>query len=154
MSKTGHAFIKDLIKKTGALFAGELSSHIFFADKYYGFDDGIYAGLRMLDLLTRKSVSIDELCSRLPKSFATKEIKVAVKDEDKFNIVDEIKDKMTKMGREFIDIDGVRYKNEYGWWLIRASNTESSLMARAESMTEEGLQKVRADLDAFLPSSI
>ena len=150
MSKTGHAFIKDLIKQTRALFAGELSSHIFFADKYYGFDDGIYAGLRMIDLLTKKAISIDALCSDLPKSFATKEIKVAVKDEDKFQIVDDIKAEMTKLGREFIDIDGVRYNSSDGWWLIRASNTESSLMARAESMTEEGLTRVTADLERFL----
>lgn len=150
MSKTGHAFIKDMIKKTGALFAGELSSHMFFADKYYGFDDGIYAGLRMIDLLTRNGVTLDALVESLPKSFATAEIKIAVKDEDKFGIVDEIKEKMVKMGREFIDTDGVRYKNEDGWWLIRASNTESSLIARAESMTEEGLKRVRADLEGFL----
>ena len=150
MSKTGHAFIKDLINKTGALFAGELSAHMFFADKYYGFDDGIYAGLRMIDLLTRKDASIDELCSILPKSFATQEIKMAVREEDKFQIVDEIKSKMTKMGRKFIDTDGVRYKNEDGWWLIRASNTEDSLIARAESMTEEGLKRVRSDLEGFL----
>ena len=150
MSKTGHAFIKDMIHNTGALFAGELSSHMFFADKYYGFDDGIYAGLRMIDLLTRKETSLDTLIEALPKSFATKEIKVAVKDEDKFGIIDGIKEKITKMGRKFIDIDGVRYQNADGWWLVRASNTESAIMARAESMTEDGLKRVREDLDGFL----
>ena len=150
MSKTGHAFIKDMITRTGALFAGELSSHMFFADKYYGFDDGIYAGLRMIDLLTRKDVSLDALSGALPQSFATKEMKVAARDEEKFGIVDEIKNKMTQMGRKFIDIDGIRYKNTDGWWLIRASNTESAIMARAESMSEEGLKRVIEDLGEFL----
>lgn len=151
MSKTGHAFIKDLIKKTGALFAGELSGHIFFADKYHGFDDGIYAALRMVELLGKAEASLDELSSELPKSFATPEIKVVVKDEEKFQIVEDIKKQMQEIGREFIDIDGVRYASEHGWWLIRASNTESCIMARCESMTEEGLEIVQEDLYRFLP---
>ena len=151
MSKTGHAFIKDLIKKTGALFAGELSGHIFFADRYHGFDDGIYAALRMVELLGKFGVSLDELALNLPSSFATSEIKVVVKDEVKFELVEEIKARMKEMGREFIDTDGIRYASKEGWWLIRASNTESSIMARCESMTEEGLKIVKEDLYKFLP---
>ena len=150
MSKTGHAYIKDMISRTGALFAGELSSHMFFADKYYGFDDGIYAGLRMIDLLTKRQTSLDILSNTLPKSFATKEMKIHAKDEEKFGIVEEIKKKMSEMGRKFIDIDGVRYESADGWWLVRASNTESAIMARAESMSKEGLEKVKADLAGFL----
>lgn len=153
MSKTGHAFIKDLIKKTGALFAGELSGHIFFADKYYGYDDGLYAALRMINLLTLKDLSLDNMIENLPTSFATGEIKVGVRDEDKFNMIEEVKAKMTEIGRDFIDTDGIRYSTPEGWWLLRASNTESSLMARCESMTPEGLELVKKDLLQFLPSS-
>lgn len=151
MSKTGHAFIKDLIAKTGALFAGELSGHIFFADKYYGYDDGLYAALRMINLLTRKDISLDTICKTLPTSFATGEIKIHIKDEEKFFIIEEVKAKMREMGREFIDTDGIRYTTLDGWWLLRASNTESVLMARCESMSPEGLEVIKEDLLKFIP---
>lgn len=150
MTKTGHAFIKDRIAATGALFAGELSSHMFFADDYYGFDDGIYAALRMIDILSRNQQNIHTLSSSLPHSFVTGEMKFKASDEEKFQIVDSIKNRMIEMGRKFIDIDGIRYNCLDGWWLIRASNTESSIIARAESMTIDGLSKVKEDLSQFL----
>jgi phosphomannomutase len=135
-----------------ALLAGELSGHIFFADKYYGFDDGIYAGMRMIDLLSRNSYSLANLYEKMPKLYNTPEIKIKVEESKKFEIVESIKTWCIESKRKFLDIDGVRYSNENGWWLVRASNTEPALTLRFESISQDGLGMLQQDLNNILQS--
>ncbi len=150
MSKTGHAIIKHRIRQEKALLAGEMSGHIFFADKYYGYDDGIYAALRMIDLLSKSQLSLEELVAKLPPAYNTAEIKLRVLDSEKFIIIDEIKAYLKEIGRDFIDIDGIRCKSGNGWWLIRASNTEATLTVRCEALSETALVEVKRDLDLIV----
>jgi phosphomannomutase len=140
--RTGHPFIKSKMLETKALLAGEMSGHIFFADKYFGFDDAIYAALRFLDLLSKSSETLDEIIEDLPKSYSTPEIKIFVSSELKLKIIEEIKQKLLGDKIEFNDIDGVRVNTEHGWWLLRSSNTESIIVARAESASRNGLDAI------------
>jgi phosphomannomutase len=144
--------IKANMKIEKALLAGELSGHIFFADKYYGFDDGIYAGMRMIDLLSRNSYSLANLYEKMPKLYNTPEIKIKVEESKKFEIVESIKTWCIESKRKFLDIDGVRYSNENGWWLVRASNTEPALTLRFESISQDGLGMLQQDLNNILQS--
>jgi phosphomannomutase len=150
MHRTGHSAIKAKMKETGAILAGEMSGHIFFADKYYGYDDALYAGLRMIDLLSRKNTSLEDLYSKLPKAYNTPEIKIPIADDKKFAMVDEIKLHLKNIGREFIDIDGIRYSEGDSWWLVRASNTEAAINIRSEARTEEALVAIENDLREVL----
>jgi phosphomannomutase len=154
MHKTGHAAIKSKMKETGAILAGEMSGHIFFADKYYGYDDAIYAGLRMIDLLSRNVVTLERLYSKLPKAYNTPEVKIAIDDDKKFQIIENIKEYLRKIGRKFIDIDGIRYSTGSSWWLIRASNTEAAITIRCEARTAEALFIIEADLQRILVNYI
>ncbi|ASX28531.1 phosphomannomutase [Rickettsia sp. MEAM1 (Bemisia tabaci)] len=148
--RTGHPFIKSKMAESKALLAGEMSGHIFFADKYFGFDDAIYAGLRFLDLLTRSSKTLDEIIDELPKSYSTPEVKIFVSSELKLQIIEEIKEKLLKDKIEFNDIDGVRVNTEDGWWLLRSSNTESAIIARAESSNAEKLEELKTMINQLL----
>ncbi|WP_342269959.1 phosphomannomutase/phosphoglucomutase [Rickettsia endosymbiont of Orchestes rusci] len=148
--RTGHPFIKSKMQETNALLAGEMSGHIFFADKYYGYDDAIYAALRFLDLLSCSNKSLDELIQNLPKSYSTPEMKISVSDTMKFKIISEIKERLLKEGIEFNDIDGIRVNTETGWWLLRSSNTEPAIIARAESTTAKGLEDLKSTLEKLL----
>ncbi|ABV73530.1 polynucleotide phosphorylase/polyadenylase [Rickettsia canadensis str. McKiel] len=148
--RTGHPFIKSKMLETKALLAGEMSGHIFFADKYFGFDDGIYAALRFLDLLSRSNKTLDEIIDELPKSYSTPEIKIFVPSELKIKIIEEIKQKLFDDKIAFNDIDGVRVNTEHGWWLLRSSNTESIIVARAESTSHEGLIKLKVIINDLL----
>ncbi len=148
--RTGHPFIKSKMAESKALLAGEMSGHIFFADKYFGFDDAIYAALRFLDLLTRSSKTLDEIIDELPKSYSTPEIKIFVSSELKLQIIEEIKEKLLKDKIEFNDIDGVRVNTEDGWWLLRSSNTESAIIARAESSNAEKLDELKTMINTLL----
>ncbi|MCZ6909617.1 MAG: palindromic element RPE2 domain-containing protein, partial [Rickettsia endosymbiont of Ixodes persulcatus] len=148
--RTGHPFIKSKMLEIKALLASEMSGHIFFADKYFGFDDAIYAALRFLDLLSRSSKTLDEIIDELPKSYSTPEIKIFVSSELKLKIIGEIKQKLFDDKRVFNDIDGVRVNTEHGWWLLRSSNTESIIVARAESTSNEGLIKLKAIINNLL----
>ncbi|MCC8377829.1 MAG: phosphomannomutase/phosphoglucomutase [Rickettsia endosymbiont of Graphium doson] len=148
--RTGHPFIKSKMAESKALLAGEMSGHIFFADKYFGFDDAIYAGLRFLDLLTRSSKTLDEIIDELPKSYSTPEVKIFVSSELKLQIIEEIKEKLLKDKIEFNDIDGVRVNTEDGWWLLRSSNTESAIIARAESKSAEKLEELKTMINQLL----
>ncbi|XVN40399.1 MAG: phosphomannomutase/phosphoglucomutase [Rickettsia endosymbiont of Argas persicus] len=148
--RTGHPFIKSKMAETKALLAGEMSGHIFFADKYFGFDDAIYAALRFLDLLTRSNKTLEEIIDELPKSYSTPEIKIFVPSELKTKIIEEIKETLLKEKVEFNDIDGVRVNTENSWWLLRSSNTESAIIARAESNSEEGLREIIARVNKYL----
>ncbi|HJD65001.1 MAG TPA: phosphomannomutase/phosphoglucomutase [Rickettsia endosymbiont of Diachasma alloeum] len=148
--RTGHPFIKSKMAEAKALLAGEMSGHIFFADKYFGFDDAIYAALRFLDLLTRSNKTLDEIIYELPKSYSTPEIKIFVPSELKLQIIEEIKEKLLKNKIEFNDIDGVRVNTEDGWWLLRSSNTESAIIARAESSNAKKLEELKTMINQLL----
>jgi len=148
--RTGHPFIKSKMAETRALLAGEMSGHIFFADKYFGFDDAIYAALRFLDLLSRSDKSLEEIIDDLPKSYSTPEIKIFVSPELKTKIIEEVKETLLKDKVEFNDIDGVRVNTENGWWLLRSSNTESAIIARAESTNEEELKIIKITINDLL----
>lgn len=148
--RTGHPFIKSKMVESKALLAGEMSGHIFFADKYFGFDDAIYAALRFLELLSRSDNNLDKIIDELPESYSTPEIKIFVSSELKLQIIQEIKEKLSKEKKEFNDIDGVRVNTENGWWLLRSSNTESVIIARAESKSEEELKILKETINELL----
>lgn len=150
MWKTGHSFIKSKMKETGAKLAGEMSGHVFFADEYYGYDDAIYAAVRLIDILSNSAESIDEMIAKLPKAYATPEMKLYVSDESKFGIIEKIKQVVKSQNLDFIDIDGIRVNTKNGWWLLRASNTGPAIIARCESPTKEGLQILLNDLKELL----
>jgi len=143
MWKTGHSLIKSKMKETGAALAGEMSGHIFFADRYFGYDDAIYATCRLIEILKSSGKGVSELLSDLPPTFSTPEIRRECSEEQKFRIVQAAKDRFEK---EFniIDVDGVRILFEDGaWGLIRASNTQPVLVLRFEAKSEERLREVQ-----------
>lgn len=148
--KTGHSYIKDKIKQTKALLAGEMSGHIFFCDKYYGFDDAIYAAIRLINIIYDKGILLSDFRKSLPKSFFTPEIKVKCKDEEKFDIIEKIKNKLVKSGEKFIDIDGIRVEGEGFWWLVRASNTQPCLVVRCEANDKNLLEEIKEKVDSIL----
>lgn len=146
MWKTGHSFIKAKMKESHAALAGEMSGHIFFADKYYGFDDALYAAIRIIDIVAKSPYSLSYLRKSLPKTFSTAEIRIECSEERKFKIVDELKENLNKTGLQFNDIDGIRVTTESGWWLLRASNTQSVLVARCEANSKENLEKLKENV--------
>ena len=150
MWKTGHSFIKAKMKETKAALAGEMSGHIFFADEYYGFDDALYAAIRIINILSNSDLSLSDLRKGLTKTFLTPEIGVECLDERKFAIVDELKENLKKAQITFDDVDGIRVSNDDGWWLIRPSNTQPVLVACAESNSEAGLQELKTNLKKHL----
>lgn len=148
--KTGHSLIKAKMKELSAPLAGEMSGHIFFADKYYGYDDGLYAAFRFLNIMHSSGLKASELLDSLPKMHSSAEIKIPCPEERKFGLLDELKVRLQKDGREFQKIDGVRVESGDGWWLIRASNTSAAIIVRYESATEEGFNEVKCDLKVYL----
>ena len=153
MWRTGHALIKAKLFEIKAPLAGELSGHLFFADHYYGFDDAIYAAVRFLGMLARNDQTLAQLVSSLPQLPNTPEMRIFCSEERKFTIVEELRDRMRVAGANVIDVDGVRVKTEDGWWLVRASNTQAALVARAEGKDEKALARVRATLEKQLELS-
>jgi phosphomannomutase len=143
MAATGHSRIKAQLAEMKAPLAGEMSGHIFFADGWYGFDDAIYVAVRLLDILARGGDSLAVIADRLPATFNTPELRLDCEEARKFAVVAEIAERLRRTGAEVIDIDGVRVKDEDGWWLIRASNTQAVIVARAESATEQGLARLK-----------
>ena len=143
MAPTGHFHIKNAIKKHSAVLAGEMSGHIFFNDKWYGFDDGHYTAARVLEIMTHKSSDIDSLINKYPKTASTPELNIKVADEKKFDVVSEFIDKANING-EKISIDGIRINMENGWGLLRASNTSPNLVLRFEGDTEEDLVQIKS----------
>ncbi len=139
--------------ESGAPLAGEMSGHIFFADRYYGYDDALYAAVRLLSFLARSELSITEIRDRLPQPVNTPELRFQSDDTRKFEVVREVRDRLRKAGADMNDIDGVRVRTEDGWWLLRASNTQDVLVARCESNDEAGLDRLKAALAAELQSS-
>lgn len=142
MWKAGHSLIKSKMREEGAIFAGEMSGHLFFADRYFGYDDAIYAGARLLEILTQKGKSVSELLSGIPIMVNTPEIRMDCPEEKKFRVVQELADGFKKE-YEVIDVDGARVLFDGGWGLIRASNTQPVLVLRFEAKDEARLKEIR-----------
>jgi len=153
MWKTGHSLIKSKMKEIDAPLAGEMSGHVFFADDFYGFDDALYAGVRLIAASARLGKSVTELRSDMPAMLNTPELRFQVDESRKFSAVEEVRDRLAKSGAEVNDIDGVRVTTADGWWLLRASNTQDVLVARAESETEDGLARLLEQVDEQLSLS-
>jgi len=142
MWKAGHSLLKSKMKQEKALLGGEMSGHIFFADRYFGYDDAIYASCRLLEILSRTSRTIPELLSDLPKTFNTPEIRVDCPEEQKFELVEKVKESF-RGEYPLVDVDGVRILFPDGWGLVRASNTQPILVLRFEAQSEKRLQEIR-----------
>ena len=142
MSPTGHFHIKNGIKAHNPLLAGEMSGHIFFNDKWYGFDDGHYSGARIIELISLKNDSISNINDGLPKLYSTPELNISVTDENKFKIIEDFSSKCSLQG-EKITIDGLRINFLNGWGLIRASNTTPKLVMRFEGDSIEALNNIQ-----------
>jgi phosphomannomutase len=153
MWKTGHSLIKSKMKETGAPLAGEMSGHIFFAHQWYGFDDGIYAALRLIRAVGELGGSLTALRSAMPAMVNTPEIRFQVDETRKFAVVDEVLDRLERDGARVDRTDGARVSTDDGWWLLRASNTQDVLVARAEAKDEAGLERLMAQVDAQLALS-
>lgn len=145
LSRTGHSFIKDTLHKEGALLAGEMSGHLFFADEYFGFDDAVYAACRLLRILSNSDKSLSELLSDVPRYHSTPEVRVPCPDDKKFDVVAKAVEDF-KRQYEVIDIDGARVLFEDGWGLVRASNTEPMLILRAEGKTPQALEQIKEEI--------
>jgi len=142
MWRTGHSLIEEKMREEKAALGGEMSGHIFFADRYLGYDDAIYASCRLIELLSKTDRKLSQLLSDVPKTFITPEIRVDCPDEIKFKVVEHVKEALKK-DYPIIDVDGVRVKFEDGWGLVRASNTQPALVLRFEALTEKRLNEIR-----------
>ncbi|MDI3306336.1 MAG: phosphomannomutase/phosphoglucomutase [Acetobacteraceae bacterium] len=153
MWKTGHSLIKSKMAETGAPLAGEMSGHIFFADKWYGFDDALYSAVRLLGIVARMDRPLSAVRAALPQVINTPELRFNCPEDRKFKVVQEVKDRLAAEGAKVQDVDGVRVLTDDGWWLLRASNTQAVLVARAEATSEAGLERLKALLSAQLQKS-
>jgi phosphomannomutase len=153
MWKTGHSLIKSKMKETGAPIAGEMSGHIFFKHRWYGFDDALYAAVRLIEAVSASGKSLAELVDEMPASVATPEMRFPVDESRKFPVVREVLDRLKAGGADVNDVDGARVKTPDGWWLLRASNTQDVLVARAEARDQAALDRLVAQLDEQLAKS-
>ncbi|WP_424136866.1 phosphoglucomutase/phosphomannomutase PgmG [Roseomonas chloroacetimidivorans] len=153
MWKTGHSLIKSKMAETGAPLAGEMSGHIFFADKWYGFDDAPYSAVRLLGIVARMSEKLSAVRDAMPKVINTPELRFDCAEDRKFKVVQEVKDRLASEGAKVQDVDGVRVLTDDGWWLLRASNTQAVLVARAEAKSAEGLERLKAGIAKQLEAS-
>jgi len=153
MWRTGHSIIKSKMAEIGAPLAGEMSGHIFYADRYYGYDDALYAAIRLIGILGRSPQSLAEMRDRLPAVVNTPELRFDCDDTRKFAVVDEVRARLKQASAEMVDIDGVRVRTKDGWWLLRASNTQAVLVARAEARDAAGLERLKQALVAELGRS-
>jgi phosphomannomutase len=153
MWKTGHSLIKQKMAETGCPLAGEMSGHTFFADKWYGFDDALYSGVRLLDILARSEESLAQMRAALPQVLNTPELRFNCDETRKFEVIEEVRARLATEGAQVQAVDGVRVLSEDGWWLLRASNTQAVLVARCEAKTEAGLERLKAQLVRQLEAS-
>ena len=149
MWKTGHSMIKEKMKQIQAELAGEMSGHLFFADRYFGYDDAVYAACRLLEILADRSQTIGQLLADVPKVYSTPEIRVECADRIKFDLVRKVTDYFRQRQR-VIDIDGARVIFEDGWGLVRASNTQPVLVLRFEALSKTRLMEIRQTVEAAL----
>jgi phosphomannomutase/phosphoglucomutase len=147
MWKAGHSLLKAKMRETGALLGGEMSGHIFFKEGYFGYDDAIYAGARLLDILARTGKTVDRLLADLPPAVSTPEIRVDCADDVKFSVAERVRDRFRADGCQIVDVDGVRVKFPHGWGLVRASNTQPVLVLRFEAETPEQLAQYRRTVE-------
>ncbi|PKB14201.1 phosphomannomutase [Novosphingobium kunmingense] len=150
MGKTGHSLIKSEMKRIGAPLGGEMTGHLMFADDWYGFDDALYAALRLIAASQRLGLSLTALRDAMPEPFNTPELRVPVDEASKFAVVEEVARRLARDEADVVTIDGVRVSTPDGWWLLRASNTQDVLVLRAESDTRDGLERLLAEADARL----
>ena len=153
MWKTGHSLIKSKMKETGAPLAGEMSGHIFFAHDYYGFDDALYSAVRLIRAVTMLGGSLTALRDAMPPMINTPELRFQVDESRKFPVIDEILARLETSGADVNRTDGARVNTDDGWWLLRASNTQDVLVARAEARSEQGLDRLVAQIDEQLALS-
>jgi phosphomannomutase len=139
--------------ETGSPLAGEMSGHVFFADRWYGFDDALYAAVRLLGILARSGAPLSTVTDALPHVLNTPELRFDCDDRRKFAVISEVASRLKTEGALMSDIDGVRVSTDDGWWLLRASNTQAVLVARAEARSAEGLERLKAALVAQLAAS-
>jgi phosphomannomutase len=150
MWKTGHSLIKAKMAELGAPLSGEMSGHIFYKDGFYGHDDGLYVAVRLLDILARGEETLESMRDAMPETVATPELRLDCPDERKFEAIAEIQARLAEEGAEVNGIDGVRVNTEDGWWLLRASNTQAALVARAEARDEAALGRLVVQLGRHL----
>ena len=153
MWKTGHSLIKAKMAETGSPLAGEMSGHIFFADRWYGFDDALYAAVRTLGIVARMDGKLSDVRKALPQVINTPELRFDCDDRRKFTVIEEVAARLRAAGASVSETDGVRVLTSDGWWLLRASNTQAVLVARCEASTHAGLDRLKAALVAQLEAS-
>jgi phosphomannomutase/phosphoglucomutase len=153
MWRTGHSLIKEKMRKERAALGGEMSGHIFFADRYFGYDDAIYASCRLIELLSKTDQKLSQLLNDVPKTFITPEIRVDCPDDFKFKVVEAVREALRK-DYPVIDVDGARVKFEDGWGLVRASNTQPVLVLRFEALTQDGLDEIRGVVEKKVQEAI
>ena len=144
MWKSGHSLMKQKMHETDALLGGEFSGHFFFKERWYGFDDGLYSGTRLIEFLTLEGVSLDEMIDALPNSFSTPEIHLPVAEDNKMAIIDMLQGSMTAEDGQLTTLDGIRVDYAEGWGLVRASNTSSCLTLRFEANSESALEDIQS----------
>lgn len=152
MWKTGHSLIKAKMKEAKAQLAGEMSGHMFFGDRYYGFDDALYAACRLMEIVSKSGRPLSAQLADLPRTFTTPEIRIACADEAKFAVVERAK-QLLKKTHEIVDVDGVRILFPQGWGLVRASNTQPMLVMRFEAATPELLKKYQEEVELVVEQS-
>ena len=153
MYKTGHSLIKAKMAEIGAPFAGEMSGHIFYADKWYGFDDALYVAVRLMGIVARMDGKLSDVTRSLPHVVNTPELRFNCDDVRKFEVIEEVAGRLREQGANVNAIDGVRVQTDDGWWLLRASNTQAVLVARAEAHDAAGLERLKAALVEQLTGS-
>ncbi|MBT8765929.1 phosphomannomutase/phosphoglucomutase [Metapseudomonas boanensis] len=155
MWKTGHSLIKKKMKETGALLAGEMSGHIFFKERWFGFDDGIYSAARLLEILSQEKQDAEQVFATFPSDISTPEINITVTDENKFRLIERLQQEASWGEANLTTLDGVRVDYPKGWGLVRASNTTPVLVLRFEADSEEELERIkqvfRSQLNAIAP---
>lgn len=150
MYKTGHSVLKRKMKEENALLAGEMSGHMFFKENYYGFDDGLFASLLVMQIVSKTGKKLSELKMDMPYYKSTPEIRVDCTDEDKFDVVEQVTNHYREKGNKLIDIDGARVYFDGGWALVRASNTQPILVVRVEAKTEEAMESIKSEIREHL----
>ena len=153
MWKTGHSLIKSKMAEEGAPFAGEMSAHLFFADRFYGYDDALYVAVRLLETLSNSEETLAAFRDSLPVVVNTPEIRFECDESRKWPVIEEVRDRLAASSADVNDIDGVRVRTEDGWWLLRASNTQAVLVARCEAHDEAGLERLKSALATQLEAS-
>lgn len=153
MWRTGHSLIKSKMAETGSPLGGEMSGHVFFADRWYGFDDALYAAIRLLGLVAHMETRLSAVRAALPVTISTRETRFECADTRKFSVIEDVAARLKVDGGAVSMIDGVRVTTPDGWWLLRASNTQPALVARAEGNTHAGLDRLKAALVAQLERS-